>query len=162
MNLEQLLTAAVHRGDLITVDSHFTQIGINDVGGMINLKVALVALANVADFELSLRPTYKLEPEPCGIIKPLKQNLAFAKYLRNKAIGHIHPELVAKAVEWQPMLRKIPCDIDDPQLILQVNLWLLETAINTYVNDDGGHKVFDGDTDLMYPPDWARFVNSLR
>lgn len=151
----------VHRGDLIAVDAHFTQIGIADRSGMIHLKAALVALANVADFEPSLRPTYELEPEPSAIIKPLRKNLAFAKYLRNKAIGHIHPQLVAKAIEWQPILHRAPGHLDDPDFVRMVNLWLLETAINTYVDADGGHKVFDGETDLMYPPDWKRFVDFL-
>ena len=161
MNLEQLLQVGVHWGDLIAVDAHFTEIGINDPSGMVHLKAALVALANVADFEPALRPTYKIQPEPSAIIKPLKKNLAFSKYLRNKVIGHIHPQLVVKAIEWQPMLHQAPGHLGDPKFLLLINLWLLETAINTYVEADGSHKVFDGDTDLMYPPDWKRFVDFL-
>ena len=87
MNLEQLLQVGVHTGDLAIVDSHFSEIGIGDPSGMIHLKAALVALANVADLEASLRPTYKLHAEPSAIIKPFQKNLAFAKYLRNKVVG---------------------------------------------------------------------------
>ncbi len=161
MELEQFLQVGVHWGDLAVVDSHLTEAGINEPSGMIILKAALVALANVADFEPTVRPTYKAQPEPSGIIKPLRRNLAFAKYLRNKLIGHVHPELVAKAIEWQPVLRQAPKHHGDPKFALLVNLWLLETTINTYVNPDGTHKFFDTETDLMYPPDWKRFVDFL-
>src|SRR5262249_25416893 len=76
-------------------------------------------------------------------------------------IGHIHPMIMAKAIEWQPVLRQTPKHLDDPRSTFLVNLWLLETAINTYVNADGSHKFFETETDLMYSPDWKRFVDFL-
>lgn len=161
MTLEQLIQAGVHLADLVEVDSHFTAIGIQNLGGIVHLKAALVALANVADLEPTLRATYKTQPEPSQIIKPLQKQLTFAKYLRNKYVGHIHPQLIAKAIEWQPVLRHSPGRLADPQFIQLVNLWLLETTINTYVDGDGKHKVFDGETDLIYPPDYQRFLNFL-
>jgi hypothetical protein len=36
----------------------------------------------------------------------------------------------------------------------------LESAINTFV-DGERHRLFDGDTDLAYPPDLTRFLNFL-
>lgn len=161
MNLEQFLQVGIHWGDLVAVDSHFTEVGINEPSGMVHLKAALVALANVADFERALRSTYKTHPEPSTLIKPLLENLAFVKYLRNKLVGHMHPDLVAKAVEWQPILRQAPKHPSDPKFVFLVNLWLLETTINTYVNPDGSQKLFATETDLMYPPDWKRFVDFL-
>lgn len=161
MTLDQLIQAGVHLADLVAVDSHFTAIGIKDVGGIVHLKAALVVLANIADLEPTLRPTCKVHPEPSAVIKPLGKNLAFAKYLRNKFVGHIHPELIAKAIEWQPVFRHASGRLEDPQFILFVNLWLLETAINTYVEANGTHKVFESETDLLYPPDWRRFLGFL-
>lgn len=161
MNLEKLLQASVYRSDLQGVDSHFSEIGIKDYTEFLHLKAGLIALANVCDFEALVRPTYKDNPEPSVLIKPLRKNIEFAKYLRNKVVGHIHPQLVVKAIEWQPMLRHVAHDLSDPKVALIVNLWLFETAINTYVDADGKHKLFDSETDLMYPPDWARFVEYL-
>ena len=91
MNLEQYLQVGVHWADLAAVDSHFTSVGITEPSGMVNLKTALIALANVSDFELTIRSTYQTHSEPSEIIKPLRANLEFAKYLRNKVIGHLHP-----------------------------------------------------------------------
>lgn len=161
MNLAQLIQVGVHWADLVTVDSHFTAMGIRDVEGYVHLKAALIALANVTDLELKLRPTYKLHPETSTIIKPLYKNLEFAKYLRNKFVGHIHSDLVEKAIEWQPTLRQIAGRLNEPRYALLVNLWLLETAINTYVDKAGKHKIFDSETDLFYPPDFERFLTFL-
>jgi hypothetical protein len=161
MNLGQFLHAGVHWADLKAVDSHFTSVGIMEASGMVNLKTALIALANVTDFELTIRVTYHAQPEPSVMIKPLRANLEFAKYLRNKVIGHIHPSLIAKAIEWQPVLRHAPEHFNDEKFQLLVSVWLLETAINTYVQPDGSHKFFDSETDLFYPPDWKRFVDYL-
>lgn len=162
MNFEKLLQAAVYAADLRVVDAHFTSIGITDPNGMLHLKSALVTLANVCDFENSIRSSYTDYAEPSSVFKPLQKQFEFAKYLRNKFIGHIHPELLTKAVEWQPMLRNLLPSVSDPNTMLLVNLWLLETAINTYVEADGIHKVFTSETDLMYPPDWDRFARFLR
>jgi hypothetical protein len=41
------------------------------------------------------------------------------------------------------------------------NLFFLETAINTYVDHQGRHKLFDSETDLVYPPDEKRFRETL-
>lgn len=161
MNLESLLQASIYRADLEIVDSHFGAIGITDLTGMLHLKSALVTLANFCDFEVTLRPTYKEHPEPSAIAKPLRKNMEFSKYLRNKFVGHIHPDLIAKAIEWQPMLRHSATCLNDPKAMLMVNLWILETTINTYIDADGKHKVFNSETDLMYPPDWARFLDFL-
>lgn len=161
MNLEQLLQAAVHRSDLAEVDAQFTAIGVSTGEGFVRLKGAILTLANVADFEPTIRPTYKELPEPSVIIKPLQSNLAFCKYLRNKFVGHIHPTLLSKAIEWQPILTQAPCYLENQNFLVALNLWLLETAINTYVDGEGNHKIFDGETDLMYPPDWRRFVDFL-
>ena len=159
--LGQLLQAAICRADLEVVDSHFTEIGIANLTGFLHLKSAFVSLSNLADFELAARLTYKTHPEPSAIYKPLRKQFEFAKYLRNKFVGHIHPALMAKAIEWQPALRQVANDIGTPESMLMVNLWALETAINTYVMPNGEHRVFDSETDLMYPPDWGRFVAFL-
>ncbi|MEQ8451136.1 MAG: hypothetical protein RIB97_15820 [Nitratireductor sp.] len=47
----------------------------------------------------------------------------------------------------------------EPQMI--ASWFALETAINTYADPETGHKIFDSDTDLNYPPDQTRFLNFL-
>ena len=42
-----------------------------------------------------------------------------------------------------------------------MSMFSLETAINTYTDPATGHKIFDSETDLNYPPDNTRFLNFL-
>lgn len=158
MKLEQLIHAGVLCADLVTADEHFVVAGVADKNGIAYLKLALVALVNVADFENVVRYTYQIRPEPYEIIKPLRKNLDFAKYMRNQYVAHIHPALIAKAIEWQPSLRILTGDLKNSKAMLMVNLWLLETTINTYVDDKGANKIFETETDVMFPPDWQRFL----
>jgi hypothetical protein len=162
MDFEKLLQAEIYAADLSVVNDHFTSIGITDGNGILHLKSALVTLANVCDFEVTIRSSYREYAEPATVFKPLRKQFGLAKYLRNKFVGHIHPELLTKALEWQPVLRQVLPSGNAPKVMLLVNLWLLETAINTYVQADRTHEVFASETDLMYPPDWERFSKFLQ
>jgi hypothetical protein len=162
MNLELLIHAEVIRADLAVANEHFSSVGVASSTGLLHLKMAFIALANVADLEPQIRPSYKVHADPATLFKPIKKNLEFAKYLRNKVVGHIHPQLVSKAIEWQPTLRHIPGRLQRSFGALMVNVCLFETAINTYVDESGNHKLFDSETDLMYPPDSERFFSFLQ
>ena len=81
----------------------------------------------------------------------------FAKYVRNIMVGHMDVALLAKAIEWKPEVNWLLADNADKATFL-LNLFVLETALNTYVDGNEKHLLFDGDTDLIYPPDWRRFL----
>lgn len=121
-----------------------------------SLKAALTALANLADLEGPLRSLYRDNPSLADQMKNLASSLQFAKYLRNVFVGHINEELIRKAYEWKPELRWLPEERSVAATAF-LNLFVLETAINTYVAPDGTHRVFPSETDLMYPPDLERF-----
>jgi len=160
-DLDSLIQARILQADLKAVDERFAEIGISDMAGIIFLKGAIVALANVRDIERSLRPTYEDHPELAEIIRPVKKNLEFVYYLRNKFVGHIHRDLIDKALEWKPELRYLAPHLGDSKAVVLTNIFVLETAINTYVDKDQRHKVFESETDLAYPPDMARFLAFL-
>lgn len=120
------------------------------------VKQALVALGNLADLEGALRPLYRENPGLAAQLKRSASDLQFAKYLRNVFGGHINEDLIVKCYEWRPELRMLP-DIRELNGTVALNLFVLETAINTYVADDGRHGMFPSETDLVYPPDHERF-----
>jgi hypothetical protein len=161
MDLNQYIAARIVQADLIAVDTHFSKVGISDMDGIICLKSTLVAIANLLDFERTIRILYKDHRDVSKVFKRYEKNYEFAKYLRNKFVGHIHPELIKKAIEWKPELRSIARKMDDQKLMILINIFILETTINTYVDDDERNKFFETETDLMYPPDWKRFLNFL-
>ena len=161
-DLERYIAARLLQADLLAVDAHLSEVGVSDMAGIVCLKNALLALANLVDFERTVRDVYKEYKTLSAVFSANQRNYEFAKYLRNKFVGHVHPELIEKAVEWKPELRYVATKMDDPKVMLLANIFVLETAINTYVGgEDGKHKVFESETDLLYPPDWKRFADYL-
>lgn len=161
-DLDRYITARLLQADLSAIDLHFSEVGINNMAGIVHLKSAFLALANMVDFERTVRDLYKVHKTLSAVFFENIRNYEFAKYLRNKFVGHIHSELIAKAVEWKPELRYAVAHMGDQDTMLMVNIFVLETAINTYVGEDEMHKVFESETDLLYPPDWKRFIDYLQ
>lgn len=160
--LNSYLSARVLLGDLLIVDAHFSKAGVSDINGIIFLKGAFLVLGNLVDFELTIRNIYEEHRTLSTGFTNYRKHYEFAKYLRNKMAVHVLPQLVEKAIEWKPELRCLAAHSeDDPRILYIANLSLLETAINTYVDDQGKHKFFESETDLVYPPDWQRFLNFL-
>ncbi|WP_293778428.1 hypothetical protein [uncultured Oxalicibacterium sp.] len=157
MSMAMLLQAEIYTGDLRAIDKKLFKTGPINEADVLQLKSVLVTLANVRDFEATARFTYREYHLPSTIYKPLRKHFDLAKYLRNKFVGHMHPELLAQALERSPLVSKILPSSRDRQMMVLINLWLLETAINTYVEEDGQHKVFDTVPDLLYPPEWEHF-----
>lgn len=153
-----LIKARLIQADLKEIDREFEEKGFGNLFSMVLFKQALISVANLVDFELTIRLVYREHPELSSRYRQTINEFEFAKYLRNKFVGHIKPELIEKALEWRPemcfFLNKMP----DSQMMWLYNEWILETAINSYVDTSGKHKIFDGETDLMYPPDRTRFL----
>jgi len=156
--MERFIEAKLLRADLAEIDSQLEELGFRNMSSIVLVKQAFVSIANLVDFELTLRSIYQTHRELSGIYAKASKEYEFAKYLRNKYIGHINSELIEKAMEWKPELRFMLKDTDRPDVMFLYNLWVLETAINSYVNPDGTHKLFESETDLIYPPDLRRFL----
>lgn len=120
----------------------------------------MLEIANVADVAGISRALYKEYPELATMHGELSKAFEFFKYIRNKYVGHLVPDLTAKTFEWQPHAYTTLGKKDTGQPLL-LSWWILETVINTYTDPTTGHKIFDGETDLNYPPDQTRFLNYL-
>lgn len=159
--MEQFIKSKLLKADLKEIDRRLSESGLRDLSSMLLVKQALLTVSNLVDFEVTIRGIYKEHRALSEKYKAFERNYKFAKYLRNKFIGHIKQELIQKAVEWKPELRYLLKDSDDSDTIFAFNLFVLETAINTYVKPDGNHLLFDSETDLIYPPDMNRFLTYL-
>lgn len=153
-----LIKARLIQADLKEIDREFGEKGVGSLFTMILFKQALISVANLVDFELTVRLMYREHPELSLLYRQTSAEFEFAKYLRNKFVGHIKPELVGKALEWRPEMRQFLNMMSDSQIMELYNNWILETAINSYVNPDGKHKVFESETALDYPADRTRFL----
>lgn len=154
-----IISARLAHGDLVAVDRTLEADHGDHGVRLILMKQLLVSCANVTDLELICRPLYKDHPAISDIITPHRRNFEFAKYIRNIAVGHVNPALSQKALEWRPELNAVLTK-PDAQAAAFLGYAVLETAINTFV-DGERHRIFDSDTDLVYPPDLTRFLNFL-
>lgn len=153
------ISAHVAHGDLVASDKAL-KAGLTDPGiGLVILKHLFVSCANVADLKQICSPLYKDHPAIWDIIKPHLRDFEFAKYIRNIAVGHVKPELSHKTLVWRPELNDVLKE-SGASAETFLGYAVLETAINTFV-DDKGHRIFDGDIDLNYPPEKTQFFNFL-
>lgn len=159
--MEQFIKSKLLKADLKEIDQQLSENGFKNMSSMLLVKQALLTISNLVDFEVTIRETYKEHQNLSEKYRVFEKNYKFAKYLRNKFIGHIKQELIQKSIEWKPELRYLLKDSDEGNTIFAFNLFILETAINTYVNPDGSHQLFDSETDLIYPPDLNRFLTYL-
>lgn len=156
--MEKFIKSRLIKADLVEIDNDLSKNGMSSMSNMVMIKHALVTIANLVDFESTLRPLYKENPHLSHEYKKTSKEFNFGKYLRNKFIGHIKDELLDKAIEWRPEILYDLQRTDEQNVMLVYNLYILETAINTYIDTDGKHKVFDSETDLFYTQDMTRFL----
>lgn len=161
MNYSYLcLAARIARSDLMAIDEELEMRSGSLPLRMVFLKAAMLAIANVADLESASRSLYEKHRELAEIYKPKRRQFEFAKYLRNKFVGHFHESLSAKTLEWKPEVYQVLAE-DKKGGANYANYAALETAINTYVDDEEKHHLFESETDLNYPPHLQRYLNFL-
>ena len=138
---------------------------LSDGPGSMNMRLLLIRhiileIANVADLAAISGSLYQNNPDLGELHKLIRKPLEFFKYLRNVYVGHFSPGLTDKTFEWLPYANELLGSVE-PNRQLGLSWFALETAINTYADVENGHKVFESDTDLNYPPDQTRFFNFL-
>src|SRR5579883_2150908 len=129
--LHTCCAARITLGDLREIDRQLSEAGELNAHCLLLVKQCLVAVANLTDLERSIRFIYKTNPEVSSVFKVQVKAFEFAKYVRNIMVGHIDAALLAKAIEWKPEVNWLLTDNDDKATFL-VNLFVLESALNTY------------------------------
>ena len=124
--------ARLAHGDLFEIDRQLA--GGHDLNGqwVLLVKQTFIAVASLTDLELTVRRIYKEQPKVYAEYKKWQRQFDFAKYVRNILVGHTNPALIEKAIEWKPELYSLLGETDENARLL-INVFLLETAINTYV-----------------------------
>lgn len=93
--------------------------------------------------------------------KELYEYLEFMNHLRNLIGGHLDNKVIGNAIQWEPAIFDVKINNEREA---QLNLFyksLIESAINSYVDKNGKHKVFDSEIDLFYPPNQATLFDYL-
>ncbi len=158
---EKIIKVFLLKSDLIQIDKSLDEPIEEGMLKILLIKNIFITISNLVDFELSLRSMYRENPHLSKIYKQAKKEFEFAKYIRNKYVGHIKDELIVKSIEWRPELKYFYSKDKDSNMGYIYNLFILETIINTYVDNNGKHRIFDTDTDLTYPENMTRFLDYL-
>lgn len=82
--------------------------------------------------------------------RTLKKKLKFINHLRNRVSGHLDKEVVENAIQWEPHCFHNKVKNEEIQTTF-VYKALLESAINSYQDDNLQHKIFDEEIDLALP-----------
>lgn len=159
--MENFIKARLIKSDLIEILIQFERYNLKDMASIILLKQALISIANLVDFERTMRVIYSEHRNLSSIFNQMSVEYEFAKYIRNKFVGHIKMDLLTKAIGWKPELRYLLHKTNNPEVMFLYNIWILETTINSFVDSNGKHRIFSSDTDLIYPPDYQRFINFI-
>jgi hypothetical protein len=161
MNYRHICTAGMVAHHGLKTAHEALELGVESSSmRLLLMRHIMMEIANVADLASISGGLYKEQPDLSELHKPVKKALEFFKYIRNVYIGHFVPDLTDKTFEWQPFTNTlVGSDDHDKQLV--ASWFALETAINTYADPDTGHKIFESDTDLNYPPDRTRFLSYL-
>lgn len=93
-------------------------------------------------------------------MKSLRAKLDFMNHLRNKCTGHLDDALIDKAIQWEPSLFSRPFLESEHHIYLAYKT-LLESAINSYLDEKGDQKYFHTEIDLFYPPNWEEFIRFM-
>lgn len=93
-------------------------------------------------------------------MRELRKKLDFVNHLRNKCSGHLDNDVLDKALQWEPSLFKKEHVVSEAHIYL-VYKTLLESAINSYCDENGVQKYFQEEIDLFYPPNWETFINFM-
>lgn len=161
MNYRHVCTAGmVTHNDLLAAHEALEAGPENMTMRLVLMRHIMLEIANVADLAGQSRSLYQEHPDLGDLQSPIGKGLEFCKYLRNKYVGHFVPELTEKTFEWLPHTNALLGSLE-PEKQVAVSWFALETAINTYADEASGHKIFETETDLNYPPDQTRFLNFL-
>ncbi|WP_120495258.1 hypothetical protein [Kiloniella sp. EL199] len=93
--------------------------------------------------------------------RSIKQDLNFIVHIRNKGVGHLDRPLMERAAQWVPELFHENTHENDNSLTLLSYKAMLESTINSYLNEEGQQKVFGTEIDFFYPPDAEIFFEFL-
>lgn len=154
------LTILLH--DLVCYDKDLQE-QISDKESLIrkfrNTRNVFISLHNLRDALNDVQVSK--DQEFISRTRALRRKLDFIGHVRNKGVGHIDKELLKRAAQWSPEIFYENTKDNADYLIFECYRALLQTSINSHLNNIGEHKVFTSTIDLLYPPNAAEFFHYL-
>ena len=91
----------------------------------------------------------------------IMSGLEFANHVRNKITGHIEKDIIDNSIQWDPFI--FEHNVKDNEILQKIRIYrsILESSINSYVDNAGKHKVFNTEIDFIYPTTCELFYTYL-
>lgn len=154
------LTILLH--DLKCFDEELSE-GIEDIGTLVrkmrNTRNVFVSLHNLKDSMNRIR--IDGEAQFVSDAKSLRRDLDFIVHIRNKGVGHLDRVLLERAAQWIPEIFHVNSHENDDYLTFLSYKAVLESTINSYLNEDDEQKIFKTEIDFLYPPNSEQFFGFL-
>jgi len=129
------------------------------VGLLRNTRYIFIILNNIRD--VSEKLNLKGSKEYINKTRKIRKSLLFAKHFRHKVAGHLDKIVSERAVQWSPELfhneRKNNKDLQ----VFECHKVIIESAINSFINERGEQKIFGKEIDLLSPTDSKNFYKYL-
>lgn len=93
--------------------------------------------------------------------RSIRQDLDFIVHIRNKGVGHLDWNLMERAAQWIPELFHVNSHENDDCLTFLSYKAVLESTINSYLNEEGKQKTFGTEIDFYYPSNAEKFFGFL-
>lgn len=124
-----------------------------------NVRNVFLSLNNVKD--AMDRINLNTSKDYISLSRNLKKKLLFANHFRNRAVGHLNEALLERSVQWSPQLFYSELKENEQFKVSEAHRVIIEACINSFVDQNGKQKLFNGEIDLMYPPDAKLFFDYL-
>lgn len=124
-------------------------------------KNCFVSLDIFRDSLNSFKDFLKEDQELALKSRSLRKRLQFINHIRNKISGHLDEVVLEKLVQWEPFIFNEGFKGNNEAKLLLVYKSLLESAINSYIDNDSNQKVFKTEIDLLYPENQSLFFNYI-
>lgn len=121
-----------------------------------NTRNVFVSLYNVRDTVNDVK--FESNDDFIATTRALRKQLQFVGHVRNKGVGHLDPDVLKRASQWEPYIFYDKLNSREDVTTLLCYKSLLETSVNSY-NNGKGH--FPSEIDFMYPPDLINFYQYL-
>lgn len=93
--------------------------------------------------------------------RSLKKRLKFINHIRNKISGHLEEKIIEKAIQWEAQIFRAKTKDNKEFQVTLIYKTLIESAINSYLDENSRQKVFDTEIDLFYKPNRVLFYNYI-
>lgn len=158
----QYLTLLILKDELTDFDSILSEVISNSETWLRKLRATrsvFLTLNNIKDITNKIQ----INDDKAFVAKTrtLRKNLEFANHFRNKGIGHLDNTLLKRSVQWNPQLFLDSSKENETFKTMEAHRTIIESCINSYLDDNGVQKIFKTEIDLMYPPDGKEFYDYL-